>query len=400
MSEMVDCVVAGHICLDVTPRFHAVADSVSAIFRPGSLVQVGSATVSTGGPVSNTGFPLRRLGSSVKLMGKCGDDMFGRALIERIEAEAPGAEAGMQVVAGEETSYTIVVSPPGIDRIFLHCPGANDTFCAADVDLDVVKQARLFHFGYPPLMAATYADGGRELVRILESARAVGATTSLDMAYPDPAGPAAAADWADILARALPHVDIFTPSAEELTFVLRRQTYGELMARAGDSDLLGVMDGDLLCDLGAECLSAGAAVVVIKCGYLGIYVRTAGRERLQGVGRARPGSAANWADRELLEPSYAVDRIVSATGAGDCAIAGFLSAYLRGCDLDDAVRYACAVGAQNLQAADSISGVKSWAETAAEVAARPPKNEVGIDLPGWRFDEGQRHYVGPGNLPR
>lgn len=29
---------------------------------------------------------------------------------------------------GEITSYSVVVAGPGIDRIFLHCPGANDTF--------------------------------------------------------------------------------------------------------------------------------------------------------------------------------------------------------------------------------------------------------------------------------
>ena len=394
MPKLIDAVVAGHICLDITPAISSPARTSAELFRPGTLVQVGPPTVSTGGPVSNTGFPLRRLGMNVELMGKVGDDTFGRAIIECIRNEAPGAEAGMRVVAGEHSSYSVVVAPPNIDRIFLHCTGANDTFGAEDVDLNSVRRARLFHFGYPPLMARTYAAGGAELVKILRAARAAGATTSLDLAYPDPAGPAGKVDWAAILSAALGHVDIFTPSVEELTFMLRREAF-ERMSAAADGDMLGAVDGELLGALGNRCLEAGAAIVMIKCGYLGIYCRTGGRGRLESMGRARCGEAAAWTNRELFEPSYEVERIVSACGAGDCAIAAFLAAFLRGLGPDDALRCACAVGAQNLAAADSISGVKTWEATMRQVASRPAKRQVGIPLDGWRWDEEARHYVGP-----
>lgn len=395
MTEAIDCVVAGHICLDVTPTFLKGGATIGEILRPGSLVEMGAATVSTGGPVSNTGFPLRRLGNGVKLMGKCGNDMFGQAILDCIRREAPGAEEGMAVVDGEETSYTVVLAPPGIDRVFLHCPGANDTFGAEDIDLDVAGQARLVHFGYPPLMARTYADGGAELVKIFEALKGCGPTTSLDLAYPDPSGPAAAADWPAILTRTLPHVDVFTPSVEELLMVLQRDRFDELSDQAGESDLLGQIDGELLSELGEWCIRAGAGVAVIKCGHLGLYVRTASADRLRGAGRGRPEDLATWADRELFEPSYRVDTIVSATGAGDCAIAGFLTAWLRGRPLPDAMRIACAVGGQNLAAADSISGVRSWQETLDQVAAGPAKNRPAIELPGWTYVETERHSLGP-----
>ena len=155
-----DIVVAGHICLDMIPEFEAAEASLSALLVPGKLINVGPLMTATGGPVSNTGFPLRRLGMNVELMGKCGDDPFGKAILDLIRAEAPGAEAGMRVVAGEHSSYTVVINPPGIDRIFLHCPGANDTFGAEDIHGEAVARARLFHFGYPPLMARTYAENG------------------------------------------------------------------------------------------------------------------------------------------------------------------------------------------------------------------------------------------------
>src|SRR3990167_9068169 len=120
MTNSIDVVVAGHICFDIIPKMISGGSVINDILRPGKLVHVEKAKVSSGGPVSNTGLALNRLGISVELMCKCGNDMFGHALIQKIKDEADGAEKGMQIVDGETTSYTVVISPPGIDRIFLH----------------------------------------------------------------------------------------------------------------------------------------------------------------------------------------------------------------------------------------------------------------------------------------
>jgi len=395
MSEQVDAIVAGHIALDITPQMHVGATDLSDIFRPGKLTVVGGATVSTGGAVSNVGLVLRRLGVSVKLMGKCGDDLFGRAVVDIIRNEAPGAEKGMELLPGEQTSYTLVISPPGTDRLFLHCPGANDTFGPEDVDLQAVSKARLLHFGYPPLMARTYADGGRELAQILSGVKDAGATTSLDMALPDPSGSCGKADWPGILEKALPYADIFLPSAEELTFMLRRGKFDEMVAAAAGGDPLTQVDGDLLDDLASRCVEAGAAIVVIKCGHFGLYGRTAGRGRLEKLGRAKCGNLDNWTNRELFEPSYVVEKVATATGSGDSSIAGFLAAMLNGCDLDDCLRYGCAAGAQNVQAVGTFEGIKNWKQTTQQVRAAEAKVDVDIPLPRFRYDESAQHYIGP-----
>ena len=396
MSQTTDCVVAGHICLDIAPVIPAAeADRIGDVLRPGKLLEVGQANISTGGTVSNTGLPLKRLGLDVKLMGKCGDDVFGRALIDAIRREAPGAEQGMRVVPGENTSYSVVLNVPGLDRMFLHCPGANDTFVADDVDLDSVRDAKLFHFGYPPLMADMYANDGAELLKLLAAVKHARTTTSLDMSLPDPAGTSGQANWTAILHHCLPSVDIFTPSVEELTFMLRRKAFDRLLDRAAGREMLEFIDGELLCDLGNRCIEAGAGIALIKCGRHGIYLRTAGRGRLERFGHCRPTDLDAWTNRELFAPSYRVDDFVSATGAGDCSIAGFLAAFLHACDPPDALRYACAVGAQNVQAADAISGVKTWPETQQQLAANPPTNELNIPLPRFRQDNPTAHYTGP-----
>ena len=68
----------------------------------------------TGGAVSNTGLGLKRLGADVVLMAKIGDDYFGNALKDMISAH--GCETCISQVPGENTSYTIVLAPKGLDR--------------------------------------------------------------------------------------------------------------------------------------------------------------------------------------------------------------------------------------------------------------------------------------------
>ena len=166
---------------------------------------VGPATFATGGAASNTGLAMARLGIDVRLMGKVGDDFIGEMIRQIVASHGRQLAADMIVDPAIHSSYTIVISPPGIDRVFLHYPGANDTFIADDVRYDVVGSANLFHFGYPPLMARMYEDDGIELAEMYRRARETGVTTSLDTAVPDPASPAGRANWPVILRRALPY---------------------------------------------------------------------------------------------------------------------------------------------------------------------------------------------------
>src|SRR5712692_6032909 len=77
-----EAVVAGHICLDVIPTL--VGGGV--VFMPGQTVEAGPAVFSTGGPVSNTGLALHKLGVSTRLIGKAGDDLFCQAILRIIES--------------------------------------------------------------------------------------------------------------------------------------------------------------------------------------------------------------------------------------------------------------------------------------------------------------------------
>ncbi len=386
-------VVAGHVCLDVIPRFPSAGHFD---LRPSHLVEVGPAIFSGGGVVSNTGLALHRLGVATRLDGKVGRDAFGRILTEIIAGHGVELARGLHADPQASTSYTIIISPPGVDRSFLHCAGANDLFGPEDIDWATVAEAKLFHFGYPPLMRRMYADGGEALVEIFRRARATGATTSLDTTLPDPQSASGQADWPAILAAALPYVDLFLPSIEELLLMLRRDTYTALCQEAAGGSLLPLVTPELLHDLGTQLLALGVRIVVLKLGNRGLYLRTGFQADLEAMGRGAPLDARQWADKELWAPCFAVD-VAGTTGAGDTTIAGFLAGLLRGMPPEEAITAAVAVGACCCEAADALSGVRSWEATLARVAVGWPRGHVVVDAPGWRFDPEKQLWVGEGS---
>lgn len=352
-------VVAGHVCLDVIPTFTPRADGKTPDMRPGHLVHVGPALRSTGGAVSNTGLALHRLGMPVRLLGKIGDDLFGEEIFRLFQSHGSHLADGMVRVSGEQTSYSIVISPPGIDRTFLHHPGPNDTFSADDVSPDALNDACLFHFGYPPQMRRMWENDGEQLVQLLQKARNAGLTVTLDWCMVDPASEAGQVDWPVVLQRVLPLVDFFCPSADELMSMVDRPSY---LKREHDGGFTPRrhLDLDILRKMAAQCLEWGAGVVVIKMGDQGLYLRSSeSRERLSQLGRGVTQPPEQWHNLELYSPCYRAN-VVGTTGSGDCTIAGFLAGLVRGASPREIVQSAVATGAASVEAADAVSGVPHW----------------------------------------
>lgn len=373
-------VVAGHVCLDVIPTFLPRQQQEAPDFRPGHLVHVGPAVRSTGGAVSNTGLALHRLGTAVRLIGKIGEDLFGEEIVRLFQSQGPGLADGMLRIPGEITSYSIVINPPGVDRTFLHCPGANNTFSADDVSTDSLRDACLFHFGYPPLMERIAANGGAELVALLQRVRKAGLTVSLDLCMVDPDSEPGRLDWAAFLARTLPLVDFFCPSIDELLYMLDRPAYDQAEARGGFHPARNI-NLEMLRQLADRCQKMGAGVVAIKLGDQGLYLRSsADSNRLESMGQALSGSRHNWMNQELYSPCFEAN-VVGTTGAGDCTIAGLLSALIRGDSPQAMVRAAVATGAASVEAPDAISGVPHWKDLSRRLEAGWPMHPALLQLP-------------------
>jgi len=390
-----DAVVAGHICLDLHPDLSGSArEPFEKIFVPGHLIEAGPVTYAPGGAVSNTGLALYRLGIATRLVGKVGNDLFQQTLYQIIASSGENLTEDIIIDDSVGTSYTVIINYPGMDRIFLHHPGANDSFAARDVPFGLLQRARLFHFGYPPLMRSTFLNDGVQLEMIFRQAHQMGVTTSLDMAFPDPTSEAGHADWRSILKSVLPHVDIFIPSVEEILFMMRRPTYEEMCAANAGPNILPLISPELLSDIAQELIEMGARIVGLKLGYRGLYLRTANPFLMKLMGRAGPSNPDTWASKELWAACFKIE-VAGTTGSGDATIAGFLAALLRGLSIEESLRLAVAVGACNAEAVDALSGIRSWETTLARLAAGWEQQILDLDCPGWNFDEANGLWRGP-----
>ncbi len=350
---------AGHICLDITPVFPETArgQTTDVLLRPGKLINMSGADVHTGGSVANTGLALKKLGNDVILLGKIGRDAFGN-MVKSI-ADSYGA-GGLIEDANCATSYSVVLAIPGQDRIFLHDPGANDSFSNIDIPDEALEDAVLFHFGYPPLMKRMYGDEGRELEAVFHRMKERGIATSLDLAAIDPNSEAGKADWRAILKRVLPWVDFFVPSFEELCFMLDRERYNRLNKGKDMTDGLDLQAEAM--PLAEELIGMGCRAVMIKCGTGGMVYKTGGCDAMKTVGNRLALDFAGWADREGIQPCFRADIVRSGTGAGDTSIAAFLTAVLRGYDPATCAALAAAEGACCVTAYDALSGLKTIEE--------------------------------------
>lgn len=375
--------IAGHVSLDLFPQLFGPLD-----LEPGRLNVVGPARFSTGGVVSNTGLAMYRLGVRTRLVGKVGDDLFGRVVRDSYAALDGQLAAGLSVVTTEPTSYTIVVNPPRRDRAYLHCPGANESFAAADVRDEDLADARLLHFGYPPLMPRMYTDSGTELRDLFERAHRAGLATALDMCVPDPSSDAGRADWRAVLATALPAVDIFAPSLDELLFMIDRPRFERV---ATGEPIAAVVDRGCLAELADTLIAMGSSVIAIKLGEHGLYLRTAAARGQN----ARPADMSSqirtlcerlglepteWEDREILAPCFRANDVVGTTGSGDATVAGLLTSMVRGLTAPEAATTATAVGACSVEAIDPTSGIPSWEGLVARLRQGWPRHELSIDL--------------------
>jgi len=348
-------IVAGHICLDIIPEFGNVPD-IGSLLVPGTLVEIGKAGLAPGGAVANTGMALHKLGLPVSLMAKVGDDDFGGTLIRILERQGAPTDS-MIVCPGQNTSYTLVVNPPDIDRMFLHCPGANHTFCADDIDEGKLKGAALFHFGYPTLMRRMFENNGHEMKLIFTRAHEKGLRTSLDMTCVDPASEAGRIDWFQWLENVLPTVDLFLPSIDEILFMVNRQKYDALATKHG-GDMMRGIEAELVEQTAQTLIDLGVSVVVIKLGDQGLYIRT---------GSSVPGKDSTWENASLFTPCFDVD-VVGTTGAGDCTIAGFLAGFVKGGTPAHVAEAACGVGGLSTEAAEATPAVPRWEEVERRIS--------------------------------
>jgi sugar/nucleoside kinase (ribokinase family) len=355
--NQVDVAIVGHLCLDIIPALAGPPaggePDERGWFRPGELVSVGPAQVRLGGCVANTGTALVRLGRRTRWFAPLGDDGVGKWTARLVSDLDRQLGCDLMLQPGLPGSYTIVISLPGRDRMFWHCPGVNATFSGADVSPDQLAGATVVHFGYPPAMPATFGDGGARLADWFVALRRQGRWTSLDMVMPDFRGASGRVDWSAWLRRVLPHTDLFCPSLDELLAMLDRPAYDALVRPPTNGSLASRLPRVEIAALADRLIQWGARIVAIKLGDCGLLLRSGPH--------IPPGLPEHWKNRTLWQPAIQVP-VAGTTAAGDAAAAGLLAALCDRCEPEAAALLACAAGAASVAHPGGPAGLPAQSE--------------------------------------
>ena len=264
---MFDVVALGELLIDFTPAGTSQAGNILFERNPG-------------GAPANVRAAVTKLGGTGALIGKVGSDQFGFFLRDVLEKHGIDGR-GLRFSRDINTTLAFVQLNGHGDRSFsfYRKPGADMTLAPEDLELGLIDEARIFHFGSlsltdEPARSATKAA--------LEYARKKGKVVSYDPNWRPPLWENDAQAKQAMLS-VLPYADILKVSEEELAFLT-----GETDIRAG---------GDWF-------LRQGAKIVVVTLGPRGCYFC----------------SAAGSAFRETYDT-----KIVDTTGSGDCFFGAMLA---------------------------------------------------------------------------
>jgi sugar/nucleoside kinase (ribokinase family) len=304
---MLDVLVAGEInpdlilSGDVVPRFGQVEQSVD------------DARLTVGSSSAIFACGAARLGLNTALIGVCGDDVFGRFMLEELLRRRVDIY-NVIIRRGQRTGLSVILNR-GADRAILTLPGLIPALRAGDVTDQLLRQARHLHVASYFLQKELQP----ELPSLFERARRLGLTTSLDTNY-DPSE-----KWAD-LDRLLAVTNIFLPNEREA------------LALTGETDV----------EAAALKLARQVETLAIKLGPQGaLGMRRGLRVRVPSI------------------PIEAVD----AVGAGDSFDAGFVHAYLDHWDLERSLRLACVCGALSVRQAGGTDAQPTLQEAQQYVPA-------------------------------
>ncbi|HBK69502.1 MAG TPA: carbohydrate kinase [Firmicutes bacterium] len=263
---MYDVVALGELLIDFTP--FGSSERGNQLFEQ-----------NPGGAPANVLAAISKLGKKGAFIGMVGQDQFGSFLRE-VLAENGIEVSGLKFSKTYQTTLAFVHLDQDGDRSFsfYRNPGADLMLSSEDVDYDLIKKAKIFHFGS---VSMTKGPSRETTLAAAKFAKEKGLIVSYDPNYRPPL-------WNNIteaktvIKSGLKYVDILKVSQEELELI------------TGTNDL----------DKGTASLyEQGIQVIFVTLGPEGCYYRYPG-----GIGKMA---------------TYKV-KVVDTTGAGDAFLGGIL----------------------------------------------------------------------------
>ncbi|MBI3975891.1 MAG: sugar kinase [Armatimonadetes bacterium] len=292
----------------------------------GRLSQVATFHRGWGGDTSNLAVAAARLGASVGYITRLGGDEFGRSFLTLWAQEGVDASRVLVDPAAFTGVYFIALAEDGShDFTYYRAGSAASRLRPEDIDAAYLAAARVFHTS--GITQATSDSAQAAVDRAIEVARAHGVTVSYDLNIRPRLRPLA--ELGAVVEATLRRADIIFLSLEDAAHL-----YGDLPAEA-------VVE---------RMLAPGPRLAVLKLGAQGCLIASA-----EGI--------------RIRLPAWPVEP-VDATGAGDAFDAAFLVEWLRGQPLEEAGRFANAVGALTARGLGAVGPLPRRGEVEAFMIER------------------------------
>jgi len=289
-----DALVAG----EINPDLILTGDVKPEFGQIEKLVDSAALTIGSSSAIFACG--AARLGLKVGFIGLCGEDVFGRFMLDEMSKHNVDIE-NVIVNPNRSTGLSVILNHTS-DRAILTHPGLIAELKASDISDALLCDSRHLHIASYFLQTNLQPD----LPGLFRRAHSLGLTTSLDTNY-DPSERWLGFD--ELLSR----TDVFLPNKTEALSITRSAKV----------------------ELASRQLAQKAKIVAVKLG--------------------ADGALACQKDSITLARSISVN-VVDTVGAGDSFDAGFMYGYLNGWPMEKSLRLACTCGALSTQQAGGTNG--------------------------------------------
>jgi sugar/nucleoside kinase (ribokinase family) len=311
-TKQYDIITFGDMCVDLIVSGNDVVPEFGQVEK-----LVGDYELEMGGSCNIFACQAARLGLRVGILGRVGDDDFGRLILRRLEES--GVDTRHVMVDPAVKTGMGVALCKGNDRAILTYMGSINALSPGDVRDPFLKSATHLHHGSYFLHTNLRPD----INKIFRRALSFGLTISLDTNWdPDE-------NWDGDLSELLTLTDVFLPNDSE----------ARLISREDDTE-----------NAIQKFESKGIHITVVKQG--------------------EKGAVLNSGDQRYtcnLPPVTGGDSI----GAGDSFDAGFLVAWLRGLPLDECLQIACHCGREVAAQIGGLRGQPDWRAVTQLVGIEP-----------------------------
>lgn len=272
MNNEIDVVALGELLIDFTEN------GISEHGNP--LLEANP-----GGAPCNVLAMLQKYGKTTAFIGKVGDDNFGHMLADTVH-ELGIDISGLKYDKSVHTTLAFVHTYADGDRdfSFYRNPGADVMLEENEVDISLIKKAKIFHFG---TLSMTHEVVEKATVKALDTAKAEGKLISFDPNLRPPL-------WSDL-----------SIAKEKMEFGFRK------------CDILKISDNEIQFFTGESDILKGAQIIKEKYG-IKLVCATLGKE----------GSYALYNDIVVKCNPFLNPNTIETTGAGDTFMGSLLNSVL------------------------------------------------------------------------